>query len=452
MRLTGKRGIGFNKIARLVSILDMGVPLLWYLFDSPFTDTLRLVSYFLAVLVMLSYVMTDFFYFQELRNSINYHYVLTFCILSAVSCVVHFSWDLHLREIIRLALDFYVFYLIPTTWSDYEREDVVRFTFNIIYAMAAVVVSLLFLFFIVVLVHGSFSIAGSEYYISSENRLCIGLNPNTTGSLMLLAIIASVHKARVIKRISIDIVIVSAMAIVLLLLSQSRTAIISVVAFFPALFFFSMQIGSNRNIKRQIFLIGMVCLMAIALFLAFAVFIDKIYYLLSCIQSITIGSNPGSSSTSIIAKSSQRLSSFDSDFSGRTDIWMEAFHSIFKNPLFGCDYVAIKSSGGTLGHFTGNTHNLVLQIALYCGIPCTLIAIYIVVAYVIGFAKKKSKTIMDVLLFSTIVAISVEFMAESLILSPLSILYFASLGTGAYYNKHSGEKTDGNNILHNTSL
>lgn len=452
MTLNPKNGICFNKVARLASMIDMGILLMCYLAFSPFTDNLRLVSYFFAVLVLFAYVVFDFFFFHELRSSLNYYPVLAFCILSAVSCLFNFSFDLHLREIVRLALDVYVFYLVPSTWSAIERNKMVRFTFDSLYVILSVIISVLFLLALVIVFYGYFSIAASEFYISLDARLYCGLNPNTTGSVALLTIVLCAHRFLAKKKIGIDSIVVVLMALLLLLLSQSRTALISVIVFFSVFFFFKMLIGSNYSVRRALILFVITCFLAVAIFFVFTIAIEMLYNFLYRFGFVEVGNISVGDLPLIKDNSLQRLASVDYSLSGRSDIWMEAIHAILENPLWGCDYVAIKSNGGELGYHTGYAHNLLLQIALYCGIPCALIALYIVFSYIVGFAKNTKKTLFDVLLFSSVFALSCEFMAESLILSLLPICYFTSLGSGAYYNKHRETQSDGNNILHNTSL
>ena len=445
MIFNSKAGVFFNKVARLASMLDMEVMLMCYLFSYSFSGVLRNVSYFLACLVLVTYIALDFFWFQELRTSFNYYVALGFCILSALACVMHFNLDFHFKATVRLALDLYVFYLVPTSWNDYEREQIVRFTFDALYLFSALITFVLVLLFAILIILGDFSIANSDFFISQDNRLWCGQNPNTTGSVMLMMIILCVHRFVATKRIRIDMITILIMAFVLLLFSQSRTAIYSVIVFISIFFFFKMQIAPMKN--RKILAFIFTCLLAVVLLFGFGALIDLLYDKTS--NNNAVESNRNSAGE---ISSSQRLVSVDYSFNGRSDIWVESIDKILESPFLGYDSVAIKNSKNVLGKHAGDTHNLLLQIALYCGIPCAMIAVLIVLSGLVGFIKNKVKTTFDILLFSSVVALSVEFMAESLILSFLPILYFASLGFGAYYNKHRDMKSDGNNIVHNTSL
>lgn len=420
--------IQMNCIARFVSMADMGVMVFSNLFLSPYSHAINLVSYFFAVLVMLIYVGFDFFYYRELKTASSYRIVLSFCILSAISCVLNFGFDFHIREIVRFALDLYIFYLVPVTWNKQDVEVVIRFSFDSLLFFLTLIIIALFCLFVKVAIYGNFSIMESTYHISA-NRLVLELNPNTIGSIALVTIILCVYKIISYGKnywLKSLVILVGFISIVLLLASQSRASIISLIIFSTVFFFLGMQINKRYRKKSKIKLFVSALFFAILLFLACVILITLIYSTLLKHKAITSYEPISSFQRLTIVK--------NNGFSGRTDIWVDALHAIMKNPILGCDFSEVLASEGPLGYHHGYTHNLLLQIALYCGLPCAGIAAFLVTAYLFGFVKKGAWNTFEVLAFSSVFALVAEYMVEGMMISFLTIAFFSFLGAGVYCN------------------
>ena len=72
------------------------------------------------------------------------------------------------------------------------------------------------------------------------------------------------------------------------------------------------------------------------------------------------------------------LSIYSNDIS-RFDIWQNALNMIYKNPLFGSgfssfpDYIMSQT-----GLWKGHSHNILTELSISYGIPCTIIMIYFI--------------------------------------------------------------------------
>ena len=409
--------VRMRQTAEIAIMVDNVMFILFNMFESEPMRILMWATFLFSTAFSAVYALCDLVWFRRLKASGLYYVVVVFCILSALSLLLNFSMDYRARIIIGTAVNLFIFYLFPCN-ADVHRE--VDFVFRSAYFILYFMIIMLFVLTVGIFLLGPYSILGTTYEF--DGRLRCGLNPNIISSIALAAVLTGVYEIYASKRY-VSPVILIALSLFLLLLTQTKTATY-VLLVFASIFVFFIVFEKLRSVITP----------AVSAILALAAMVACFFVVLlllgTVVDMILLTKD---SSAEVIGNSAPRItSSINWSFSNRTPIWLEAIEYIADSPLLGVDTAAIDEAPVLSAH--PHVHNQLLQIAVGSGVPCALLAVFIVVYYGIGFFRRifRDKSFEEVFCFAVAISLTLELMFEVLFANFLIIFYFTALGFGTY--------------------
>jgi O-antigen ligase len=433
----------FNTVLKFLILLDISVEQIYFLLPPMLWTVVNKVTYiaFLFAGFIVIWDMCTGRYYFSIPNCIL---LFVACCFIAVSCFVNLTlgfgelnWTVHLIVYCFLLGQF--------------NHDIVKKDIELQFLACSLIIQfvilateiLAWLYFI----NKELLWVSNEYVGYGFSGLSAGNGKNKFASDALLFIILSAiqivsrwHRKGAVELLyRIMNIVFLALGYLSLTFSQSKTSQI-VLILFSMLFFLGLEYGKRDATKRNIYLLFFIAiLIGVIVFCGYSL-------IFNCLSPKLLHDSERVIQDSKLVN--LRLVDDEVDFSvtGRTEIWRESLKLIKQKPIFGhgCQNLTPVEYYGKelrIPHIKGYTHNAVLWLAVFFGIPAALlISVYIGLINLKLFLKliKKRNGIAEYgwFLFANNMCWIIFSMVECGIFffnTFVSIFFFIALGYTSYY-------------------
>ena len=361
-----------------------------------------LMSVFSKTMIIISFIYFCIFIYKKHYKKINkIRYLLILFLI--LQCSTFFISKSYISDIGSLVLNVIYFFLISNN-IDNDSKNNINKIFKIVLPIIFIIIAISLLMNILdISININNNIYGNLPKIDySKNFVGLTVNSNTLGILSSFLVIISIHLIIYNKKNIIFYYICIFIGGISILASQSRGAILMLIAYI-----ITMIIMINKNKKNIIFFIGIITIGLIGI---------MIYYL--------------------------SKHNIDTVSTGRSVLWENAFNIIKENKAFGVgttsfvDIMKKNSHVSLPGIEFGGLHNIYIQIALCNGLLAFFVFITFILTSIIRFLKEilyknNDNNKINISLFSILVSILSLNLFESTLIyicSFIALIFWICIG------------------------